>query len=213
MLNWTKPIVFDDSDRALVERALSGRVAPLGFARSLFGGHEARINWGYLHRALLRGYKDGSIVSFKLSKYGDLSVNWFTQYVEPKPAPTPTITHVEPIQPSVIPAIPDDDKPLFTARHKKKRIFKLVEHFKDIVPLKILVLWKLKRDNDYIHSESARAQREREFTGCAGPGDWTTWNSKFKLFPSYFKGAVTKRTLEQIIADNRAERNTAHYMV
>ena len=205
MLNWTKPVIFDDADRTLVERALSGRVAPLGFARSLFGGREARINWGYLHRALLRGYKTGDIVSFKLSKYGDLSVNWFTEYNAPQSFPPAPIHYTEKITPSCIPAIPDDDKPLFTARHKKKRIFRIVEHFKDIVPLKVLVLWKLKRDNDYLHSESARAQREREFTGCAGPGDWTTWNSKFKLFPEYFKGAVTKRTREQIIADNRKQ--------
>ena len=183
LLRLRKPVKFEEADEELVNKAMSGL-----FPVSLFEGRTKRINWGHLYRALVRLEKSGHVVFFTLRKNGDLKVKWFQPKTRTKFKQINN-TYIEYLHPSCIPSMSLEEKRMDgdTILLRKNRESKPL-YFPDIVPPRVEVEAKLKRDHFSLFEEEAIQKRRREFGAETSACDM--WSVKYKLHPQYFSDVV-----------------------
>jgi hypothetical protein len=204
LLNWQRKPQFDDGDRNVISRRMAGTLPA-----SLFGDHTARVNWGYLNRALRRGFASGEIVAYTLLKNGEMSVTWFVRYTH-KPISTAKISVDDtPNTPSCIPDMPRSEKKLLTDEHYAVKIGRncKVERY-DSVRTRKQVEDTLKRDQEVMHG--AEGESERRHRPLTGAGNM--WGYKFKhngcggYNVEYFSDVARHCTSEEVLQANRKRR-------
>ena len=189
ILHLTKRPEYSEADEQLVQQALSGRHAPQGFYRSLYLDRKARLNWGHLYRALKRLYASGYITKYTLLKNGDLSVRFFTEYK--------SVEHAKALVPDYIPCetlsciyeLQDEDKDKRVkelSRVPNVRDAQSAYHYPDIVPPRVEVEARIRKNHTDLFTAESIAKRARVFKAETSACDM--WAQKFKLNPDYYSG-------------------------
>src|SRR5574343_1059682 len=231
ILNWEKQPEFTDADRLLIQKAIDGRL-PASVKEHFITGdfhqkydqqtgdkipkqkHEllkpdktARHNWGDLRRALIRGTRTGDIISFRLMKTGELSVNWFVKFSKPKAKPVkveskPTksiqsrISQEEHEKDTRLPAVK------FLSIRRKRRFVPY-----DTAKPRFIVEYEKRKDHEYLHSIKAQEERARAWHTVDDPEYCMHWPLKFKTrWHIYTNPVHFARTSEHVLEANRKSR-------
>jgi hypothetical protein len=158
---------------------------------------EERLMWGHVSRALQRLYKSGWIRSYRLSRNGDISVQWFTGYKKKKSSNIKQIS-LQPLEiRSTITREELDADIRLTPRHKSYKLDTTPKvYFHDNLLLSREVHeYNMNQNNKYMHSEQASSERREVFRSKDDPAYLKNWNSKLK-YGNY-------NTMSDVIADTR----------
>ena len=188
ILHLTKRPEYHEADYELVIKALSGRHTPQGFYRSLYLDRKARLNWGHLYRALKRLYASGYITKYTLLKNGELSVMFFTEYKSIKHAARQTNDYTPCETLSCIYTLSDDDKDKRIkdiSRIPNARDEKSASHYPDIVPPRVEVEARIRKNHTDLFTSDSVIKRARAFKAETSACDM--WAPKFKLNPDYYQ--------------------------
>ena len=189
ILHLTKRQEYQEADFELVMKALAGRYTDQGgFYRSLYLDRKARLNWGHLYRALKRLYASGYITQYTLLKNGDLSVRFFSEYKAVEHAARQANDYIPCEQLSCVYSLSDDDKDIRVkgiSRIPNARDEKSASHYLDIVPPRVEVEARIRKNHTDLFTNESIAKRARAFKAETSACDM--WAPKFKLNPDYYR--------------------------
>lgn len=228
VLNWEKPVEFTEADRLLIQKALTGELKyavkntyidgdfyqkydentgekiPKKPHQILVPDKTARCNWGDIRRALIRGFKTGDIVSYRLMKNGELVVKWFVKFTHREPIPIKLRSEPEPIIKSTITI--DEHKndirlpaPKYLSNRRNRSFIPY-----DAALSRVEAEANLAADHKYLHSLEAQKERAETFRSEDHP--CKNWCLKFKTRYGHQSGIVLYRTSEEVLAANRKNK-------